>query len=119
MSFLFKAIGEAFTYGIARMRGWRIELEDAHTVRIPVASSRPFNEWAYFAVFDGHSGDKSANYARDYLLEAMLTTPEFREIAQAPPTGDFGGDEAMVQQYHFVTFPRFSTHVNARAFFAI
>lgn len=43
-------------YGLAAMQGWRIEMEDAHCAVMGLPGT--LKDWAFFAVFDGHAGEK-------------------------------------------------------------
>lgn len=42
-------------YGLASMQGWRIEMEDAHCAVMGLPNLK---DWAFFAVFDGHAGER-------------------------------------------------------------
>jgi protein phosphatase PTC2/3 len=46
---------ERFYYGLTSMQGWRVTMEDAHSVVLNVAPEDP-RRIAWFAVFDGHGG---------------------------------------------------------------
>ncbi|KAH7706704.1 phosphatase 2C containing protein, partial [Aphelenchoides avenae] len=72
---------EEFSYGMASMQGWRDAMEDACTVRLQVADTPPFDEWSFFAVFDGHNGDCLAELAAQRLLDSIMKTPKFVKLA--------------------------------------
>ncbi|KAH7719661.1 Protein phosphatase 2C containing protein [Aphelenchoides avenae] len=72
--------GTDFTYAIASMQGWRSSMEDAHHIQVPLSHQPPFNEWSFFAVFDGHAGKRTALIAAEQLLQSVLETDEFQEL---------------------------------------
>lgn len=63
-------------YGVSGMQGWRVEMEDAHTLvgAIPALPSLGF-----FGVYDGHGGAYTSAYAGNYLLQIFQERPEFLE----------------------------------------
>lgn len=75
--------GNDLAYGVSAMQGWRIEMEDAHThlIGLPLAG---FEDWSFFAVFDGHAGGTVSKYSSSELIHSILNTdPEFfKELAQ-------------------------------------
>lgn len=75
--------GNDLAYGVSAMQGWRIEMEDAHThlIGLPLAG---FEDWSFFAVFDGHAGGTVSKYSSNELIHSILNTdPEFfKELAQ-------------------------------------
>lgn len=74
--------GNDLSYGVGAMQGWRIEMEDAHThlVGLPLAG---FENWSFFAVFDGHAGGTVSRYSSKELIYSILNAdPElFNELA--------------------------------------
>lgn len=62
------------------MQGWRIDMEDAHHVQIAIRNEPPFDNWSFFAVFDGHAGSKVAFHSAENLLLTLLDTPEFKKV---------------------------------------
>uniref|UniRef100_A0A1A8IB31 Protein phosphatase, Mg2+/Mn2+ dependent, 1Na (Putative) n=1 Tax=Nothobranchius kuhntae TaxID=321403 RepID=A0A1A8IB31_NOTKU len=59
-------------YAVASMQGWRAHMEDAHTCMPQLKGE--LEDWAYFAVFDGHAGITVAQYCSRNLLDHILTT---------------------------------------------
>lgn len=57
-------------YGFAAMQGWRIEMEDAHSLFPNVGGDR-YPGWSFFAIFDGHAGDKVSKYASEHLWRCI------------------------------------------------
>lgn len=74
--------GNDLAYGVGAMQGWRIEMEDAHThlIGLPLAG---FEDWSFFAVFDGHAGGTVSKYSSTELIHSILNTdPElFKELS--------------------------------------
>ncbi|XP_043930404.1 protein phosphatase 1A isoform X2 [Protopterus annectens] len=67
--------GNGLSYGLSSMQGWRVEMEDAHTAVIGLPSG--LHEWSFFAVYDGHAGSQVARYCCEYLLEHIISNPDF------------------------------------------
>jgi len=64
-------------YGMSAMQGWRIDMEDAHTL----VTSLPVNamkSWSFFAVYDGHAGAKVSAEASTRLLNSILDQDYFK-----------------------------------------
>lgn len=61
----------------SEMQGWRPEMEDAHTVKVPVGEDHP--EYSFFAVFDGHGGTFTSKTAAAELLDRILRRTEWAE----------------------------------------
>jgi protein phosphatase 1B len=74
--------GPDFKYVVASMQGWRIDMEDAHHVEISIRNEPPFDNWSFFAVFDGHAGSKVALHSAANLLRTLLETPEFIKVVE-------------------------------------
>lgn len=55
-------------------------MEDAHRIEIPFGSKPPFNDWSFFAVFDGHSSKQIAKGAAANIVEALFCTRQFQEV---------------------------------------
>lgn len=66
-------------YGLSSMQGWRIEMEDAHCA--VVGLREPLKDWSFFAVFDGHAGERVSSHCADNLLETIITTEQFTRCA--------------------------------------
>jgi len=62
--------GNGLQYALCSMQGWRVEMEDAHTIRIGL--SPYLKDSSYFAVFDGHAGDFVSKYSSEHLIETIL-----------------------------------------------
>lgn len=64
--------GNRLRYGVASMQGWRIKMEDKYDTKINLGKN--LENWSYFAVFDGHTGDKASTYCAENLLTAILAS---------------------------------------------
>ncbi|VDK55822.1 unnamed protein product [Anisakis simplex] len=69
-------------YAVASMQGWRVDMEDAHVVKIQIADKPPFDKWSFFAVFDGHAGTKAAQHSAENILKTLLETPQFQKVVE-------------------------------------
>lgn len=58
------------------MQGWRISMEDAHTVDLKLGNEENVH---YFAVFDGHGGRRIADYASRNLHIRIHNNPAYHE----------------------------------------
>jgi serine/threonine protein phosphatase PrpC len=74
--------GNDLKYGLGAMQGWRIEMEDAHTSLIGLPFPG-FENWSFFAVFDGHAGGTVSKYSATELIHSVLKAdPElFNQLA--------------------------------------
>uniref|UniRef100_UPI00398F5972 protein phosphatase 1A-like n=1 Tax=Pristiophorus japonicus TaxID=55135 RepID=UPI00398F5972 len=68
--------GNGVRYGFGAMQGWRVEMEDAHTI-VPSLLGVGLERWAFFAVFDGHAGSKVARYCAQHLLGQVTSNADF------------------------------------------
>jgi len=70
------------SFGVGAMQGWRIEMEDAHSslTKLPLSG---FENWSFFAVFDGHAGGTVSKIASQELIYSILNAdPDlFNELA--------------------------------------
>jgi serine/threonine protein phosphatase PrpC len=74
--------GNELRYGLGAMQGWRIEMEDSHCSVIGLPKSG-FEQWSFFAVFDGHAGGTVSKFSARELLNSILEAdPElFNELS--------------------------------------
>ena len=84
---------ESFRVGVAEMNGWRNSMEDAHLVHM-------LQDWAFFGVFDGHSGDQCSKFVAprigEILQREVSSVSQFHyfrlfdcvELVQGCPTSD-------------------------------
>ncbi|KAF0294962.1 putative protein phosphatase 2C T23F11.1 [Amphibalanus amphitrite] len=65
---------DAYRVGSSCMQGWRATMEDAHTHILSLPGDPAA---AFFAVFDGHGGDKVAEFASRHLHTVLVGRPEY------------------------------------------
>ena len=66
-------------------------------------SSIPWTKISFFGVFDGHAGNKCADFLRDYLLEYIINNQYFpSDIPNAIKTGFKNIDEYYLKTFSFV-----------------
>ncbi|EEB08727.1 protein phosphatase 2C Ptc3 [Schizosaccharomyces japonicus yFS275] len=79
---------EHVVFGISSMQGWRISMEDAHSVALHMKNKTVEEAIDFFAVYDGHGGDKVANWCGEHLPKLLEQSEDFQK-------GDF---EAALKQ---------------------
>jgi len=74
--------GNHLGYGLGAMQGWRIEMEDSHCSLIGLPLSG-FEDWSFFAVFDGHAGGTVSKYSAQELIKSILNADAdfFKQLA--------------------------------------
>ncbi|KAH6655577.1 phosphatase 2C-domain-containing protein [Truncatella angustata] len=79
-----KGQDERLLYGVSAMQGWRISMEDAHCTMLDLlkpdsddAKSHP-SRLSFFGVFDGHGGDKVAQYAGEHIDDILVKQDTFK-----------------------------------------
>jgi len=65
---LYRLGNEFFKVGMATMHGWRETMEDSHSVLLNLPKHK---DYAFFGIFDGHSGSLCANHIADNLAVAI------------------------------------------------
>jgi serine/threonine protein phosphatase PrpC len=63
-----------------RQKKLTLVIQDAHHVQISIKNESPFEDWSFFAVFDGHAGSKVAFHSAQNLLHTLLDTAPFKEV---------------------------------------
>lgn len=63
------------------MQGWRVDMEDAHTVQLGVEDRK---DYSFFAVFDGHGGSLVSQTSAQRVLDKILATPEWKADSGTP-----------------------------------
>lgn len=61
--------GQGMRYALSSMQGWRVDMEDAHTVQL---SHPHLPELAIFAVFDGHGGTTVSKESAQRLVPRLV-----------------------------------------------
>ncbi|RCI09168.1 hypothetical protein L249_1507 [Ophiocordyceps polyrhachis-furcata BCC 54312] len=91
-------------YGLSAMQGWRISMEDSHTALLDMAmhypdfyKTRPA-KLSFFGVFDGHGGDKVAEFAGEHIHHIILQQRSFKagDYAQGLKDGFLATDRAIL-----------------------
>ncbi|KAJ1910301.1 Protein phosphatase 2C 2 [Mycoemilia scoparia] len=103
-----------FLYAASAMQGWRVTMEDAHTTLLDISDGEGENNGsAFFAVFDGHGGKTSAEYAGKNLHHFIRKRPEFlaRQFEQAIKKGFLDTDEHLQQDSKMIQDPSGCTAV--------
>ena len=67
------------------MQGWRISMEDAHTTLLDLLTPQTDDEkkahpsrLSFFAVYDGHGGDKVAQFSGANIYEILKKQDTFK-----------------------------------------
>ncbi|KAE8683444.1 putative protein phosphatase 2C 11 [Hibiscus syriacus] len=74
ISFLTGSRTAEFSYGYSSFKGKRPSMEDFYETRISEVDGRKV---AFFGVFDGHGGSRTAEYLRNNLFKNLSTHPDF------------------------------------------
>eukprot|EP00112_Aurelia_sp_Birch-Aquarium-sp1_P006300 Seg1698.2 transcript_id=Seg1698.2/GoldUCD/mRNA.D3Y31 product="putative protein phosphatase 2C T23F11.1" protein_id=Seg1698.2/GoldUCD/D3Y31 len=78
------------------MQGWRINMEDQHTL---ILSLKEDKDAAFFAVFDGHGGSKVAHYCGEFLHKKIVSQQGYSKgnYVDAMKSGFLSCDADMLQ----------------------
>lgn len=74
ISFLNRSRTAKFSYGYSSFKGKRASMEDCYETRIAEVDGHMV---AFFAVFDGHGGARTAEYLKDNLFKNLSGHPDF------------------------------------------
>lgn len=67
-----------YAYGLSTMQGWRINMEDAHTTVLDLNEGEDgADKVAFFAVYDGHGGEKIAIFTGDNLYKIVKKQEQY------------------------------------------
>lgn len=94
-------------YGVSAMQGWRISMEDAHATILDLQAINEGEEHkpasvadrlSFFAVYDGHGGDKVALFAGQRVHEIIAKQEAFKrkDYEQAMKDGFLATDRAIL-----------------------
>ncbi|XP_019877597.1 probable protein phosphatase 2C T23F11.1 isoform X2 [Aethina tumida] len=86
-----------FRVGSSCMQGWRINMEDSHTIILSLPDDQ---DAAYFAVYDGHGGANIATYAGKHLHKYIINRSEYKEgnISEAMKQAFLELDRVMLEE---------------------
>ncbi|KHJ36306.1 putative protein phosphatase 2c ptc2 protein [Erysiphe necator] len=98
---------ERLIYGVASMQGWRFSMEDSHSaildlrphsIRAQSITTPIESRLSFFGVYDGHGGDKVAQFAGDNVHLILAETPAFASgnLEQALRDGFLATDRAIL-----------------------
>ncbi|GBE84931.1 phosphatase 2C-like domain-containing protein [Sparassis latifolia] len=87
---------DKFYYAVSEMQGWRIEMEDAHTIALSLDQDDDESN-TFFAVYDGHGGASVAKYAGEHVHKKLLADGAYlkKEYATALKNAFLGTDADM------------------------
>jgi serine/threonine protein phosphatase PrpC len=80
-----------FHYAVSGMKGWRLAMEDCHTVcnAIPIDGyDKPLDDHLLFAVYDGHGGHLTSEYAGENFVRILSKRPDLKSYVGLPPEGN-------------------------------
>lgn len=88
-------------YGLSYMQGWRINMEDDHATVLDLNEETSGDHVAFFGVYDGHGGEKSAIFTGRHLHELIKQTPAFnrKDYVNALKDGFLLCDQAILQDF--------------------
>ncbi|KAI0842488.1 PP2C-domain-containing protein [Hypoxylon sp. FL0890] len=80
-----KGEDDRLVYGVSAMQGWRISMEDAHCTVLDLLTPQSDEEkkvhpsrLSFFGVFDGHGGDKVAQFAGKNIYDILKKQDTFK-----------------------------------------
>lgn len=73
--------GDGLRYGASAMQGWRVEMEDSHTI---ITNLEGLNGHSFVAVYDGHGGSLCAEYAGKNMMKFIQATQDYKKYASSP-----------------------------------
>ena len=92
-----RCAGNGLRVGASSMQGWRIDMEDQHTVLLGMPQ---LPDHSFIAVYDGHGGKQTAQIAGEKLLGYLQRQPSYLRYVQAAAPETLG--EAMRTNAHRV-----------------
>jgi protein phosphatase 2C family protein 2/3 len=95
-------------FGVSSMQGWRISMEDAHAAVLDLQAAAEdgkemtaadiHSRLSFFGVYDGHGGDKVAQFAGENIHQIIAKQDAFKkgDIEQALKDGFLATDRAIL-----------------------
>mmetsp|Transcript_830 Transcript_830/g.1004 ORF Transcript_830/g.1004 Transcript_830/m.1004 type:complete len:440 (+) Transcript_830:61-1380(+) len=83
-------------YSAVGMKGWRVTMEDCHTLcnALPVdGREEKLEDHSLFAVYDGHGGSLTSQYAGENFLRIFSNRSELKKYAALPLQGRKSRDD--------------------------
>ena len=103
-----KGEDERLFWGLSAMQGWRLEMEDAHAVVLdlqqdPTKKSSPALRVSFFGVYDGHKGERIAQYSGNNVHKILATQASFQvgNYAQALKEAFLATDRAILEDANY------------------
>jgi hypothetical protein len=98
---------DCVAYGLSAMQGWRISMEDAHAAVLDLQNTEegkslnpatPDKRLAFFGVYDGHGGEKVAQFAGENIHKIVAKQEAFSkgDMEQALKDGFLATDRAIL-----------------------
>jgi len=75
---------DGLKFAASSMQGWRVEMEDQHTITLSIPE---LTDHALVAVFDGHGGMHAAQYAASNILATLVECDEFKQYCKSKQIG--------------------------------
>ncbi|RMZ90562.1 hypothetical protein DV736_g2216, partial [Chaetothyriales sp. CBS 134916] len=99
-------------YGLSAMQGWRISMEDAHAAILDLQAAEggkssqptpPDKRISFFGVYDGHGGEKVAQFAGEHLHKIVAKQEAFAkgDMDQALKEGFLAADRAILNDARY------------------
>lgn len=71
---------DGLEFGVSAMQGWRVDMEDSHTIITNVGG---LEGHSFVAIYDGHGGALCAAYAGEHMMRHIMETEEFAAYAES------------------------------------
>mmetsp|Transcript_20698 Transcript_20698/g.30628 ORF Transcript_20698/g.30628 Transcript_20698/m.30628 type:complete len:337 (+) Transcript_20698:139-1149(+) len=68
-------------FAASAMQGWRVEMEDSHTI---IENVEGLKGHSFVAVYDGHGGSMCATYAGKEMMRFIVATQDFQTYLSQP-----------------------------------
>lgn len=98
-------------FGASEMQGWRINMEDAHSLLLKLDGSKN----AFFGVYDGHGGSSAAKFSGDHVPKRLASEEAYKaeDYQVALKRAFLGTDEDLRSDSNFFRDPSGCTAVVA------
>ncbi|EPX74577.1 protein phosphatase 2C Ptc3 [Schizosaccharomyces octosporus yFS286] len=100
-------INKDVLYGLSSMQGWRISMEDAHSAKLSLKCPYENQEVDFFAVYDGHGGEKVAKWCGERLPSILEESEEFKkgDFVNGLKASFLKADQMILEDEQFHTDP--------------
>jgi protein phosphatase 2C family protein 2/3 len=105
-----------FAYGLSEMQGWRLTMEDAHTISLDLDEPRSdATSNTFFAVYDGHGGGSVARFAGQNVHRRLVKEDSYQRqnYEEAMRRAFLGTDEDMLSDPAYTRDPSGCTAITA------